>query len=346
MENNYTVMTKDEINSYRHKSERRWYRGLVIINFLIILCAIVFSFASIDSNKKYFQKLQKDFNDVNIEFSEKVNEEQSVEATSNKYDSKAVNNGQNSEEYIQNDESDDEDKAMNKLEKRIENFPEDIKFLGMIMGLLILVPLIVTYMYAMYRSMSVKVSEKNFPEIYEIVKEYTARLGLKKMPNVYIIQSNGVLNAFSSFIPFKQYVELYADLVEVAYREYKDMDSIRFIIAHEMAHIKLKHATLHYNMLILFANYIPILRSTASRAREYSCDRIAQNLSGSDGIDAIMTLTSGIHLYKRVNKDDYIENAKKIKGFFVWWYNLLADHPITCKRILALEMKKGSGKLY
>jgi hypothetical protein len=41
---------------------------------------------------------------------------------------------------------------------------------------------------------------------------------------------------------------------------------------------------------------------------------VAQRLSGSDGIDAIMTLTAGIHLYKQVDKEDYIENAKNVKG--------------------------------
>lgn len=93
-------------------------------------------------------------------------------------------------------------------------------------------------------------------------------------------------------------------------------------------------------------NNVPILSSTASRAREYSCDRIAQILSGSDGIDAMMSLTAGIHLYKRVDKEDYLEHAKSVKGFFVWCYNLMSSHPVISKRVLALQMKEGSGKLY
>lgn len=335
MEKHYTVMSKKELNSYRHKSERRWYRGMVVINFLIIIIVALATFANSDSHSKYFRNLERDFNNVSNEILEEIDKEEQIE------------NNELEETQIDDEEvTEDEDDAMEKLQKRIEDFPEDIKLMGMIIGLLIFIPIILSYFYAMYRSMSIKVTEKNFPEVYEIVKEYTERLGLKKMPNVYIIQGNGILNAFSAFIPFKQYVELYADLVEVAYREYNDMDSLRFIIGHEMAHIRLKHATLHYNMLMLFSNYIPIISSTASRAREYSCDRIAQKLSGSDGIDAIMSLTAGIHLYKRVDKDDYIKNARKVNGFFVWCYNLVSDHPITTKRIMALEMKEGSGKLY
>ena len=302
---------------------------------MIIIIVALATFANSDSHSKYFRNLERDFNNVSNEILEEIDKEEQIE------------NNELEETQIDDEEvTEDEDDAMEKLQKRIEDFPEDIKLMGMIIGLLIFIPIILSYFYAMYRSMSIKVTEKNFPEVYEIVKEYTERLGLKKMPNVYIIQGNGILSAFSAFIPFKQYVELYADLVEVAYREYNDMDSLRFIIGHEMAHIRLKHATLHYNMLMLFSNYIPIISSTASRAREYSCDRIAQKLSGSDGIDAIMSLTAGIHLYKRVDKDDYIKNARKVNGFFVWCYNLVSDHPITTKRIMALEMKEGSGKLY
>lgn len=169
---------------------------------------------------------------------------------------------------------------------------------------------------------------------------------MKKVPRIYIIQGHGIINAFASFIPFKQYIELYADLVEVAYREHHDMDTLRFVIGHEMAHIKLKHATLHYYIMTLYANVVPIIGNTASRAREYSCDRIAQKLSGSDGIDAMMTLTAGIHLYKQIDKEDYIEYAKNVKGLFVWCFNLVSNHPVTSKRVLALAMKEGSGKLY
>lgn len=80
--------------------------------------------------------------------------------------------------------------------------------------------------------------------------------------------------------------------------------------------------------------------------RKDSCDRIAQKLSGSDGIEAMMTLTAGIHLYKKVDTEDYVEHAKTVKGFFVWCFNLVETHPIMSKRVLALTMKEGSGKLY
>lgn len=308
----YKAMDKKEIQACRHKAEKRWYRRLVIVNFLIIFGIIGWFAWKINDNKTYFTELKDNavtcFN--------------------------TMKKGELNEDVVE------------VFKDKANEFPQSILLVTMIVGLMIAFPFIVCYAYAGYRSMSIRITKENFPEIYEIAKEYAIKLGMKEVPAVYLVQKNGVLNAFASFIPFKQYIELYADLVEVAYREHKDMDTLRFIIAHEIAHIYYAHAKLYYNYFILFANMVPILPMIASRAREYSCDRLGQKLSGSDGIDAMMTLTAGIHLYKQVDKENYIENAKSVKGLFVWCYNLASSHPVTSKRVLALHKKEGSGELY
>lgn len=309
----HTVIDKKKIKKLRHKAEKRWYRRLVVLNILIIIGIVAWFISEVKDNQIYFLEL-KDKAVISFDAVEESKEERK--------------------------------EADKELEDKLDEFPDSIMFAGMVVGLILAFPFILHYAYAGYRSMSIEVTEKNFPEIHQIVLEYANRLGMKKIPTVYLVQGNGILNAFASFIPFKQYIELYADLVEVAYREHEDMESLRFIIGHEMTHIYLGHAKLYYNYMILFAQMIPILPMIASRTREYSCDRVAQHLSGSDGIDAIMSLTAGIHLYKRVNKEDYIEQAKQVKGFFVWCYNLASSHPVTSKRVLALSQREGSGQLY
>lgn len=219
-----------------------------------------------------------------------------------------------------------------------------------ILMLLILLP--VTLMaavylyYAQYRARAIRITEKNFPEIYETVQEFARRLGMKQVPKVYLSQENGVLNAFSTFILRRQYVVLLADLFEVAYLEHHDMDSIKFILAHEMSHIHLKHATFSYQMSILFANYIPVLSTALSRAREYSCDRVAQQLVGVSGVEPMLALVVGKHLYKKVDVEDYVKHCHEVRGFFVFIYNLMSSHPIMPKRIQALLKDHGSGRLF
>lgn len=306
-----SILSKKEIKALRHKSERRWYRFMVVLNLLLIIGIGAAMIHSIRKNQQLYQD---------------------IKTAAVQYDVDASAEDQQAA-----------DKHINEL---VDSIPVEVQWGVMGILIIIILPLSASYMYAAYRSNSVQITEKTFPEIYDIVVEYSKRLGFKKTPKVYLVQGNGIMNAFSSFIPFKQYVELYADLIEVAYREHHDLDSIRFVIAHEMSHIKLKHAKMYYNYSILFSNMIPIFSQTASRTREYSCDRIAQKLSGTDGIDAMMVLTVGKHMYKDVDKEDYIEHCKEVKGFFVWLNNLFADHPVTTKRVVALANPDKHGKLY
>lgn len=308
----YERIDKKILKKCRHKSERRWYRFMVFLNIVIIAGVIGWFALSVNDNMKYAEDVASQ-----------------------------------AETMVMSTDEAEVAEAEEKFEETVNEIPENITYLVMGVFMIIVIPFVMAYMYAQYRSMSVRITEKTYPEIYAIVEEYAQKLGMKRVPKIYMVQGNGVLNAFSAFIPFRQYIEIYADLLEVAYREHHDMDTIRFVIGHEMAHIYYKHATMHYNYSMLFSRMIPILIQTLGRAQEYSCDRLAQLLSGSDGVDAMMSLTAGIHLYKQVDKADYIEHAKSVKGLFVFCYNLVCDHPVVTKRVLALvDPEKKSGKLY
>ena len=288
-------LTNEEIESCRHKSEKKWYGILVFINFAIILSVIVFCIINIHNYNTLPNTLKESFSDP----SAYANVIISPSSTLN-------------------------------------NFPTELQLL--ITGIIVIIafPFGVNLYYAKY----------NFPEVYYNISEYSNKLGLKKTPEAFLIQQNGVMNAFSAFIIHKQYIEIDSDLFEIAYREYNDLESINFIIAHELAHIKYKHATFSYNLFILFSTLIPIIGTTASRAREYSCDRLAQKVTGNSGIEAMFSLFAGKHLYKKIDVYDYIESSKDIKGFFVWCNNLVSSHPILPKRIRALIKGEGSGDLY
>lgn len=228
----------------------------------------------------------------------------------------------------------------------LNSFPTELQLLLTGIVTIIAFPFGVNLYYAKYRSRAIKITENNFPEVYNNIAKFSHKMGLKKVPEALLIQQNGVMNAFSAFIIRKQYIEIDSDLFEIAYREYNDLESINFIIAHELAHIKYKHATFYYNLFIMFSTIIPIIGSTASRAREYSCDRLAQRVTGNTGVEAIFSLFAGKHLYKRIDVYDYINNSDDIDGFFVWCNNLISSHPILPKRIRALIKDEGSGELY
>lgn len=304
-ENSYIKLTKEEIESFRHKSEKKWYIALIIINLSIIITVITLCIININNYNELPNNLKDSFSDASS--------------------------------YAN---------AIIAPESIINGFPTELQLL--IIGLVVIIafPFGINLYYAKYRSRAIKITENNFPEIYKNIDEYSYKLGFKKAPEAFLIQQNGVMNAFSAFIVRKQYIEIDSDLFEIAYREYNDLESINFIIAHELAHIKYKHATFSYNLFILFSTLIPIIGTTASRAREYSCDRLAQKVTGNSGVQAMFSLFAGKHLYKKIDVYDYIENSKDIRGFFVWCNNLMSTHPILPKRIRALVKGKGSGELF
>ena len=201
-------------------------------------------------------------------------------------------------------------------------------------------------LFAATRALAVRVSEKNFPEIYDKSVEFAEKLGLDKVPAVYVAQEGGIINAFASAIFGRRYAQLNAEIVEVAYLEHKDFSTVFFVLGHELAHIKLNHVTPINVLLTLFGRLVPVFGPMLSRAREYSCDRISQLLNQSDCLASIMLLYAGRHLYKYVDVQDYLYSVQQERGFFLWLFNLNSSHPIGPKRVAALaDPKWRSGKL-
>lgn len=304
-------ITKEVGKMCKHRLERRWYRRLVELNILIIVATIILFFRSLDEIGQYF-------NDLSSQVEETYQESEDYDGDS---------------EYVTDMNSDELELPLG-LELLLTGIFTCIAF---VVGL---------YAYfALYKTNSVRITERNFPEVYYTIDFYSKKLGIKT-PKAYIMQQNGVLNAFSTFLIRKQWIMINAEVFEVAYREHQDKQALNFIIAHELAHIYYKHSTFFYNLCILFSKAIPIVGTNASRAREYSCDRLAQRLTGSDGVDSMLMLTIDRHLYKMVDKNDYLYEMSQQRGFFVWLMNLLSTHPIMSKRVIALVEGRGSGALY
>lgn len=227
---------------------------------------------------------------------------------------------------------------------------------GGFFGWIIVVTVIVGLIFGFYKqygeklSYSVRVTPMNFPEIYETSVEYARMLGLKKVPEIYICQENGTLNAFATWVFGKRYIQLNAEIVDIAYMENKDLDTVRFVLGHEFGHVYMKHVTLAYNLGFLFAKLIPVLGALMTRAQEYSADRVAQILTQQTGTKCMTMLTAGRHLYAYVDTDDYINNILKEKNLLehvsYFFVNLFASHPIMPFRIKAImDPERKSGRL-
>lgn len=185
------------------------------------------------------------------------------------------------------------------------------------------------------RLYSVEIGKNQFSDIYNVACRYADMLNLKNVPKIYVKQNGGVINAFASYYLFRNYILINADIFEVAYLKNKDINAVSFVLAHEMAHIAYNHTKFWYNAGILLSKYVPILYPALSRAREYSCDNVAKTLC-PEGIYGIFIIILGKHLYKNVNIDEYLIQARKTHGWFLFYKNAVSMHPVPVFRVRSL----------
>ncbi len=187
---------------------------------------------------------------------------------------------------------------------------------------------------ANYRNNGVKLSQHQFPDINERVVDMCRKMDIQQIPDVFIIEQEGALNAFASRFFGRNFVVLYSDIFELVDRSREELD---FVIAHELAHIQRNHMT--KDMLLFPALWVPFLGKAYSRACEYTCDRIAAAQIGNPNaaVNALTILAVGKELYKQVNVSDFLYQHDQETGFFVWFSHMLSTHPPLPERIKEVD---------
>lgn len=176
---------------------------------------------------------------------------------------------------------------------------------------------------------AIKVSRTQFADIYQMVETQSQVLGLSAVPDVYILQSGGILNAFATRFLGANYIVLYSEVVDAAYAE--DVKMLEFIIGHELGHIKRNHLT---KRLLLFPSaFVPFLSSAYSRGCEYTCDSIGNAMSPEGSRNGLLLLVGGQNLFKRINQEEYIMQQHNESGFWHWFAEKVSSHPHLTKRV-------------
>ncbi|WP_214747269.1 M48 family metallopeptidase [Exiguobacterium sp. s189] len=189
------------------------------------------------------------------------------------------------------------------------------------------------------RTNGVKVTARQFTELHEMVQRVGADMGIRLLPDVYILQAGGVLNAFATRFFQKNMVILYSDVVELT--RTGQTKEVEFVIAHELAHIRRNHVQKQW--VVLLGSIIPFLGSAYSRACEYTCDRMAAHYIQDFGAAkrALTVLAIGGPLAKEVNEFDYLYEASRENGFIAKYSELLSTHPTLPKRIASIATAAG-----
>jgi Zn-dependent protease with chaperone function len=195
---------------------------------------------------------------------------------------------------------------------------------------------------------AVKVTERQFPEIYRSTVACASRLHIP-LPTVYVAPEIGALNAHTFGTNEDSYIVLNGVLVD-----HLSAEELRFVIGHECGHIQNSHVVyltaLHY--LVYSANFfvrwiispaVMALQSWTRRA-EVTCDRAGLICTGQLGpaISALTKLALGSHkLSEQLNLEEYLKQLEELQqapGGTGQVAELFHSHPYLPKRITALRL--------
>jgi Zn-dependent protease with chaperone function len=179
----------------------------------------------------------------------------------------------------------------------------------------------------------VRITKDQLPDLYERITNASRRLGLAAPPDAYLMNHRGVFNAFATRFLGRDFIVLYAELLE---NSDEQNGSIDFVIGHEIAHHAFGH--LRKNAFLLPSRLVPLLGPAYSRAREYSCDRAGLEVVGNldSAISGLAVLAAGGRYAKRLNLQAYLQQRLETGSFWMAVLELGMSHPYLPKRVGAL----------
>lgn len=195
---------------------------------------------------------------------------------------------------------------------------------------------LVTYL----RGTAVRLGPEQFPELHARIVELAGRAGLPRIPEAYLLQAGGSLNAFATRFLRQRMVALYTDLVEACGddRAARDM-----VIGHELGHLRCRH--LDFAWLMLPGMLVPFLGAAYSRARELTCDRWGAALCGDPqgAVRGLAILAAGGRLGPQVNLRAYVAQRRDLDTGWMTLGRWLGSYPPLSERVEAIRPELGAG---
>jgi Zn-dependent protease with chaperone function len=183
---------------------------------------------------------------------------------------------------------------------------------------------------ARIKSEGVKLDADQMPELNGVFANVCAKLGVSPVPELYLMQQGGALNAFATRHSARDFVVLYSDLLEAYGAE---SDEIKFLLGHELGHIRSRHIL--KTIMLLPGLFLPLLGSAYNRACESSCDRHGAFASedAQSSVRAMMILSGGKHVGRDLVAEAFSKQHHHSRGFFVSLHELFSSYPTLSKRV-------------
>jgi Zn-dependent protease with chaperone function len=208
--------------------------------------------------------------------------------------------------------------------------PSSLLYIGAVVALIALVKVA---WIAYVRGSAVRLGPAQFPELHAEVETLSRRMGLRRMPEVYLMQQDGALNAFAARFLRTHMVLLLSDLLEACG---DDARARAMIIGHELGHIRAGH--LYADWLLMPAAFVPFLGAALKRAREYTCDRYGLEAAGDReaALLGLSILSAGGRYGRLVNRDALMRQRHELRSVWMLVGEWLGSHPPLARRMAAL----------
>lgn len=174
------------------------------------------------------------------------------------------------------------------------------------------------------------INENQMPQIHDCVVQFCDRLGLQKIPEVYLVEDS-VLNAAAVKFGKRDVILLTDDMIHGCLIN-ETKNTLGFVLGHELAHISLGH-------LGTFRTMLKQAFKKLSRLDEFSADAVAMALVGDKkaAIMGLMILTAGSHIVPYVNAQQLVKQSQEVEQNK---YSKKAEraltHPLMLRRIYQL----------
>ena len=186
---------------------------------------------------------------------------------------------------------------------------------------------------ASVRGNGVRVSRDQLPLLHQRLEAASRRLGLERVPELYLLQSGGLVNAFATKLLSRRFVILTSSLADAC----SDPRQLDFVLGHELGHLAAGH--LAWNAFLLPFRLVPWLGSAYSRAREYTGDRcglaVVEELEPA--MRGLVVLAAGGKYAGEVNLQAFAEQRAESGRFWMATTELMSTHPFLCKRVAELQ---------
>lgn len=212
---------------------------------------------------------------------------------------------------------------------------DDVRLLAFLPLLALFIYIIRYYQIAKTRANAILVGPEQFPALFELYKHIGIKLEMTILPKLYVLNGNGVVNAFALECNKRQgYVVIHA---EIAMLLSSHPAAVEFVLAHELAHHKLRHVSLWRNLIAFIPNILIIPGIITTRAQEYSADRLAFSVCEHYS-SAMQLLSVGPWLQHQINPEAWLKQCSaEHKEFYIRCVNTVSSHAVMVKRYKALN---------